>query len=41
VHDLLGLWLWIPDSPPTKSTIVDLGIQVLISGKPEISGDPE
>jgi hypothetical protein len=33
--------LWIPDAPPSKSAFADLDLQVPISGKPEIGGDPE
>jgi len=35
------LWLWIPDLPPSKSAVADLAIELPMSGKPDIGGNPE
>jgi hypothetical protein len=35
------LWIWIPDSPPSKSAVADLDIELPMSGKPDIGVDPE
>jgi hypothetical protein len=36
-----GQRIWIPDSPPSKSAVADLDIELPMSGKPDIGGDPE
>jgi hypothetical protein len=35
------LWLWIPDSPQSKSAVADLAIELPMSGKPDIGVDPK
>src|ERR1700726_3323140 len=33
--------IWIPDLPPSKSAVADLEIELPMSGKPDIGGNPE